>query len=475
MKPRIVLKLMLSFLLALLVFALVGSLLFSSLFSQAVIKNKRQDMQDRALALSRSLSAALPEAGRPGRGGYGEAVRLITQAQDNIWVLDKNLAFLSSGRMSGKTLSYRDLPPDAGRLVREVFLGRQPFSEAFSEMMGYPSLTIGVPIYQGDRVTGALLIHDAVSGMEDAAREGQRILLYAGGLALVLALVTAALLSFSFTRPIKGMQAVALRLTGGDYTAKTGITSRDEIGELAGALDELSQRLQEAREAGERQEQQRKDFLAAVAHELRTPLTVLRGSLEALQDGVVQEPEKVGAYHSQMLSEVQFLQRLVNDLMELARLQNPDFAIEKAPLSLREVVEDALRSARQLAKEKDLRFVVEGAASAAPFTGDYARLRQMLLIVLDNAVKFSPPAGTITLNLSNHRMEVSDQGPGIPEAELPRLFDRFHKSREGAVPTGSGLGLAIARQIARRHGMTIQVDSEEGKGTRVVFDWSRLS
>ena len=474
MRLRIAGRLLLSFLLALLAFALVSSLLFSSFFSQAVIKNKRQEMKDRARPLSKALSAALTESGRPGRGGrggYREAVLLLTQAQDNIWVLDEDLAFLSAGGMSGRTLSYKELPPDAERLVREVFLGEQPFTEAFSELTGYPSLTIGVPIYQGEQVAGALLIHDAVAGMQVAAREGQRLLLLAGGLSLVLALVIAALLSFSFTRPIKGMKAVAQRLIAGDYTARTGIDTRDEMGELAAALDALSLRLMEAREAEARQEQQRKDFLAAVAHDLRTPLTVLRASLEALKDGVVTAPGKTAAYHRQMLSEVSSLQLLVNDLMELARLQNPDFAIEKAPLSLQEVAEDALRSARQLAPEKDLQLILEAGAPAAPFLGDYPRLKQMLLIVLDNAVRFSPQGGRITLALEEGRIQVQDQGPGIPEEELPHLFDRFHRHREGAAPEGSGLGLAIARQIALRHGMDIQVNSRLGQGTRVSFEW----
>lgn len=474
MRPRIAVRLLLSFLVALLAFALVSSLLFSSFFTQAVIKNKRQEMQDKARTLSQALGDALLDSGRPGRGGrggYGEAVRMLTQAQDNIWVLDENLAFLSAGRMAGRTLSYKELPPDAERLVREVFQGQQPFTEAFSELMGYPSLTIGVPIYQGDRVAGALLMHDAVAGIQEAAREGQRLLLYAGGLALALALVIAALLSFSFTRPIQGMKAMAQRLMAGDYGARTGITSKDEMGELADALDQLGLRLLEARAAEERQDQQRKDFLAAVAHELRTPLTVLRASLEALQDGVVQEPAKVAAYHGQMLSEVNSLQLLVNDLMELARLQNPDFAIEKAPLSLEAVLEDALASARQLAPDKALDFTLEVAAPDAPFPGDEARLKQMLLIVLDNAVRFSPQGGRISLALEDNSIQVQDQGPGIPEEELPHLFDRFHRHREGAAPEGSGLGLAIARQIANRHSMDIRVNSRLGQGTRVSFVW----
>lgn len=473
MKPRIALKLLLAFLLALLAFALVSSLLFSSLFTQAVIKNKRQDMQHRANTLATALSQAMAQPGKGGRGqgGFGEVVRLMTLAQDNIWVLDENLAFLSAGRMSGRTLSYKELPPDAGQLVQQVFEGRQPFSEGFSEMMGYPSLTIGVPIIKDGQVAGALLMHDAVSGIQDAAREGQRILMVAGGLALVLALLLAGLLSYSLTRPIKRMQAVALQLTGGDYTARTGIHLQDEMGELAAAIDQLSQRLEEARDIGERQEQQRRDFLASVAHELRTPLTVLRGSLEALQDRVVTAPEKVDSYHRQMLLEVQNTQLLVNDLLELAKLQNPDFIMEMNPLSLLLVVEDALRSARQLAQAKDIHISLENKAAPAVFPGDSARLKQMLMVVLDNAIKFSDSGTQVAVLLDEHSLQIIDQGPGISPKDLPQLFNRFYTKRERRNEGGSGLGLAIAQQIARRHGMDIQVTSQIGQGTRVVFSW----
>jgi len=320
-------------------------------------------------------------------------------------------------------------------------------------------------------VVGALLLNDAVSGIEKAIASGQRILLYSAAAAMLLSILLSVIFSYSFTRPIYRMKATAGRLSEGDYNAKTGLTQNDEIGELASSIDTLSDRLREAREAGQRQEQQRNDFLANVSHELRTPVTVLRGSLEALFDGVVTEPGMIRDYYRQMLKETQGLQRLVNDLMELARLQNADFPIQSAPLSLQDVLLDALRGAERLAQGKGIRILRDIPQASVPFTGDYERLKQMLLIALDNAVKFSPPQSALHVQMETNTISIRDEGPGIAQEDLPHIFDRFYKSRSEENRQGSGLGLAIARQIAQRHGMRIAVDSREGQGTTVSFSW----
>jgi len=215
----------------------------------------------------------------------------------------------------------------------------------------------------------------------------------------------------------------------------------------------------------------RQDFLASVSHELRTPVTVLRGSLEALCDGIVETPDRVGEYHRQMLKETVGLQRLVNDLMDLSRLQNVDFPIERSPVILNEVLGDALYSAGQIARPKAIRIQQELPDEPLSFQGDYGRLRQMFLIVLDNAVKFSPNGGTITVTLAPGRVTVRDEGPGIPPEEIGLIFDRFHKARTEASNGGSGLGLAIAKQIAARHDIRISVQSEPGHGAAFRFEW----
>lgn len=476
MTSKISFRLLVFFAAALLFFASVSGLLFRSLFASAVSEAKREEMLARAALLSNILGEAL-EGNRAGMsrmggagGSYTNFVRLMTLSDPNMWVLDENLSFLSSGHMMGRTLEYAALPPEAAALVKDVFRGETSFSEGFSNLAGTPTLTVGAPIYQGEKVVGALLLNDAVSGIRRAQEQGQQVLLFSVSAALLVSTLLSALLSHSFTRPISLMNEAAQRLTEGDYSARTNIERRDEIGGLARSIDALSLRLKEAQEENRHQEQLRLDFLANVSHELRTPVTVLKGSLEAMRDGIVKDPGMIEEYVRQMIKETQGLHRLVDDLMELARLQNTDFPIENAPLSLYDVLQDALRGADRLAQNKGI--LIKRGIGAVPgqFNGDYARLRQMLLIVLDNAIKFSSNGSTVHVSLSEHSIVVEDEGPGIPPEDLPFIFERFHKAAAGN-RQGSGLGLAIAGRIADRHDIRIQVDSKPGRGTAVSFRW----
>ena len=212
----------------------------------------------------------------------------------------------------------------------------------------------------------------------------------------------------------------------------------------------------------------RRDFFASISHELRTPLTVLRGSLDALSAGLVEDEEKRRDYLAQMQANLLHLNRLVNDLFDLARLENPDFAIEKADVDLSDALRDAVRTARRLAAPMSVELRL-GDTPPIPMRGDYGRLRQMFLAVLDNAVKFSPESGTVEIGVeaseNRWRVAVTDHGPGIAAELLPHIFDRFRTNREG----GTGLGLSIAQNIARRHDIVLEADSVEGEGATFAF------
>ena len=176
-----------------------------------------------------------------------------------------------------------------------------------------------------------LLLHSPVAGLQDAIWSGLRILLISLLVAMALGMLLSVVLSWRFTGTIEKMKNIAERLAERDYTARTNIKQNDEIGELARTLDILAERLKLADAESQKLEKLRREFIANISHELRTPVTVIRGSLEALRDGVVTEKADVEEFHEQMYKESLFLQRLINDLLDLSRLQNTDFPIEKAP------------------------------------------------------------------------------------------------------------------------------------------------
>ena len=260
------------------------------------------------------------------------------------------------------------------------------------------------------------------------------------------------------------MKNAALALSEGDYSAKTNVKTKDEIGQLAGVLDTLSQRLKLAEEERENLDKMQEDFIANVSHELRTPVAVLRGSLELLKDGTVNSPEDVSEYYHQMLSESRHLERLVNDLLELTRLQDSSFQLRMEEVNLCHMVKDAARAIRRTAQSKQIIINTTLPDEECFINGDYDRIRQLFLILLDNAVKFSYEHGSIEIILicqNDIKLMITDHGSGIAAEEIPYIFDRFHKLNTKENKSGTGLGLPIAGEIAKRHNGTISVQSDE--------------
>ncbi len=241
-------------------------------------------------------------------------------------------------------------------------------------------------------------------------------------------------------------------------------------------LTVLQEKLAETVRKSEAEKEAGKNFVSAVAHELRTPVAVIRGSLEALCDGVVYEREQVSEYHRQMLSESIYLQRLVTDLLEYSRLQNAEFSIAAEPVMVHDVLTDVCRGIRRIADEKGVLLSVQENGPLFAVNGDYARLRQMFIVILDNAVKFTEPGGSVSVTEKEADgklyVTVSDTGCGIPENEISDIFVRFHRSHSDMNRSGTGLGLAIAKEIASRHSAEIKVSSVPGEGTSFTFVFS---
>ena len=369
------------------------------------------------------------------------------------------------------TTTVKDLPQVYRDMFNKGFKGESSVREEFDKRINEMMVLATAPIYdKNGGVEGVLMLRVPVFGLRHSFYEALEVF---GGclvLALLIAMAVAWFLSMKFTKPLNKMKDTAEKLAAGDYTARSYIQQNDEIGELAATLDGMAGRLEDADRETKRLEKMRKEFVANISHELRTPVTVLRGSLEALRDNVVTEPADVARYHDTMYDETLFLQRLINDLLELSRLQNTDFPIEKKPLNFCEVVRNAVRSAKHLAREKNINIECDMDVPVYKMTGDGGRLNQMLMVFLDNAVKFSPENSTVEVKMANRRLTITDHGPGIKKEDLLHIFDRFYKTRGEQNKSGTGLGLAIAREIAERHVIAVSMQSEYGKGATAVLE-----
>ena len=467
MKKKLFFKLAASFAAVMLLFTLVLGTVFLSLFRSHTIDLNRATMEEKAVSIAQTLSSfesGTSEMGNGRMGGYGAYLRFLDElAMSEIWIVDEQLHVISHGHNITE-MSKGELPENAGQIVERVFAGELTYGEEFSDLLGAPSLTVGAPIIVGSRVIGAVLLHSPVSGINAAVRQVGMALAAGTGAALLLAGLAAALLSYRFTRPLTQIKNTALLLAGGDYTAQTGVVRQDEIGQLAVVMDELAHRLCLARAERDALDKLRESFVANVSHELRTPVAVLRGSLENLRDGAVSKPEEITEYYDQMLSESFHLERLVNDLLELSRLQDEGFSLEMEEVNLCDIVRDAARAIRRGAQSKGIIVQAVCPDHDCIVVGDYGRIRQLLLILLDNAVKFSPEQSVIEVALikkDGFILTVTDHGTGIEEALLPFVFDRFHKINTPENKNGTGLGLAIAKEIATRHKAEIHVESSK--------------
>ena len=483
MKNKIFIKLTVYFSAALIVFSIIIGSIFMLLFKNNAIEIYKNDLERRALTIADTISELMDDTklnfgqgmgmrgGMMGiQGGLGSYIRNLDDiAMADAWIVDEELNLLITGTMSHMQYNYADLPQDADIVVKNVFKGETTFSEVFSRLLESPALTVGTPITANDEIIGALLIHSPVEGMNDAIKEGFRILFISILTALILSVFLSVALALTFTRPLNKMKNTAALLALGNYNVKTEIKQNDEIGDLAETMDMLSQRLSEADEERNRVQKQRQDFITNISHELRTPVTVIRGSLEALCDEVVTEPDQVKEYHKQMLNESKSLERLVNDLLELSRLQNTDFKIEMQELNICDVLKDSVRSASNLARKKNINIEYSFDRDVFLTKGDYGRLRQMFLTVIDNSVKFSYENSSINIIMNNNRIIIKDKGIGISDEDLPKIFDRYFSVKSDENKTGTGLGLTIAKQIALRHNIELFAESQLNEGTSFVF------
>ena len=227
----------------------------------------------------------------------------------------------------------------------------------------------------------------------------------------------------------------------------------------------------------ERLERTRREYVANVSHEMRTPLTAMRALLEPLSEGMVNDEPTRARYYSIMLRETMRLSRLINDLMELSRLQSDSASFEVEPLKLETVFEEISGKYTAIADDHELTFTIDMPGDCPMVMSNADRLEQVMVILLDNAMKFTPAGGDVSIGVKWDAravvVSVKDTGVGIDEKDQPYVFDRFYKADKAHSGMGSGLGLSIAREVTERLGERIWVNGMPGEGTTFQFTIAR--
>lgn len=487
MRYKITYRLVAYFSAVLILFSISIGALFAVQFTRHTARIHEEELREQAVSIADTLSIFLQR--HPGRSsggqGFGAYLRFIDDISDaQAWLVDEDAQTIELSTPN-YSLSYETLPPGAEELIRQIFKGNVVSSRVFSSVLGIPSITVGAPVYDKEgTVSGAFLLHSPVNGIKDAEQQSLVILTACIFFALVLAFALSILLARHFITPLKEIGQATEQVMAGDYSARARVNQNDEIGDLADNINELFAQLSDIEKERKKLDKMQQDFTSNISHELRTPITVIRGSLEVLKEGLIRDPGEINEYYEQMLSDTLHLQRLVNDLLELSRLQNSDFNIIKTDLSLTDLLTDTVRSMQRIAGGKHVGIQLDNQAGLVVISGDYNRLRQMFITILDNSIKFSPPHTVINVRMYCENslciISFTDYGSGILPQDLPYIFNRFYKKTSEQNENGSGLGLPIAKQIADRHNITITWESELEDHTTFFFafpegTWERFT
>lgn len=473
---RLFIKTYTSFAAVITVFALLLGVLYMRMYEEAAVENFEQQQTRKAQAIAKRCNTYFLDNQPESWKNY--LTQLSELEGTEIWpISNPNAAYPLSWDMA-TNLDVETLTKSYVEIAQVAFSGNVEIRTQFSSYHECDVVMVGVPV-QGinGEVAGAVLLVSPVETQKEVVNSSWYMIFMSGMVALMISFVIAIPFARNLTQPITSMRSTALELAAGNYEAETGIARLDEIGELATTIDFLADKLAENEVERKNMEQMRMDFFANVSHELRTPITVVRGYTESLVDGVVSDEERRQQYYNRMLSECQSMERLVGDLLLLSKMQNPDFQIEKEPVTLQQVFYDIKRTAWAIADERNIAIEVNQPEEPCLMMADYVRLRQMFVVIVDNAIKFSKDGASIYINIEekeNIRVSIRDEGVGITEEELPYIFEKFYKSKLRQNAKGSGLGLAIARQICLKHDGTIQVESKVGEGTTFTFTFPKM-
>ena len=297
------------------------------------------------------------------------------------------------------------------------------------------------------------------------------LLVFAGGMAMVLGYF----LSITITERIGQLKTAAEQLAQGDLKTRVPVHGRDEVASLAAAFNQMAEQLQTADKKQRELENMRRDLIAWVSHDLQTPLTSMRAILEALSDGMVDDPETVKRYLQTAQRDVRSLSSLIDDLFQMAQLDAGGLPLHAAQASLGDLLSDTLESFTQLARQQGITLGGNVEADVDPVFMDTQAIWRVLNNLIGNALRHTPPHGQVSVGVrrtgSGVEVSVSNTGEEIRAEDLPYIFDRFYRGDKSRSRTtgGAGLGLAISRSIVRAHGGEIWVESGAGKETRFTF------
>lgn len=435
---------------------------------KALIDEKQKNLINEAILLSKQSIAYYIRGDISTRELEYHFEQFDDALKTEIWYYDQDDHLVTTSR----TERTEKIPKNLNYYQNEI-----DFSEAFSQTGKFydffenTTITIGVPIMEKNIRKGYLFLHTDISEVEGLQDDMIRISYMPFLIMLLLVGIVLAILSGTIIRPVVKITKTAREYAKGNFEAKTGISRRDELGELSESLEYMASELSKL-------DEYRKNFIANISHDFRSPLTSIKGYLEAMLDGTI-PPEKYDRYLNIVLNESKRLTKLTNGLLELNNFDTYGPILKKKVFDLMDVIDETRNTFEGLCQEKKIKILVNKKTSNTKVFADNMKIGQVIYNLVDNAIKFSPQNGVITIKIAEKNtklfVSVKDEGPGIEKDKQNRVWDRFYKTDKsrGKDKKGTGLGLAITKEIVKAHGENINLVSTEGVGTEFVFSLTK--
>jgi two-component system sensor histidine kinase BaeS len=432
----------------------IGGLTGAILINRSVESSVRSEFARQANATARIIEAELARTPGLGARSLAGVLAVVASIGGHDYVEAALVGPRGTVTILGDGTALLDLVPDLGNLSAPLHFD--------ATVDGTKVAVVAQPFPTGNRGTVVVVIGTTLELVP------WREVLLRLAWAMVLAVLLAAVLAGSFAR-FAGRRLEALRdasgdIAGGDLGARVEVDGDDEVAQVAVAFNEMAKQLEALR-------RREREFLVSVGHDLRTPLTTIAGYSEAIQEGRV-SPEEMARVASVLRIEASRLSRLVEDLMLLARIEAREFSLRPEPVDLAGHLKGLLEGFRERADSARVRLDFD-LADVGAVDLDPDRIAQVVGNLLENALRYTPEAGHVTLRLerrpSGLMIEVTDSGPGVDQSDVPHIFERLYVATRYRPlrPEGSGLGLSIVRELVEAMGGTTEVESAPGEGTTI--------
>jgi len=460
-KKTIFLKLLMTYLLLIIAVMALIAFLLSWGYSNYVFKGKQEELR-----LAAKNTDLLVERYRDNQISYLEMNRsldiLSNMTNSRIYAvsysshsLDKRNVRLDQEFVDSYLLE------DLKTILKGEEVTRQ---KQYSDNLDTHVIFVGVPLKNSGNIEGAILLFAPIDEINANIARINMIIWLSALAAVMLSGIVIYFISLRISSPLKRMEEKARRIAEGEQVTNLAIDSGDELEKMAQAFNYMKNKISAA-------ESMRREFIASVSHDLKTPLTTINGFVQGMLDGLV-KAEDTPKYLKIIQEETQRLLRLTGDILELAKLQSGGSSLSRKYIQVKELIERVMDSTGAKSNDKDIQIQVVCPAEIEVYA-DEDRFKQILVNLLDNAIKFTPRQGEIHITVEEDQkivtLRIQDNGQGIAPEDLPYVLEKFYrgdKSRQESTG-GTGLGLNIVKTLVESHGGKVEVKSQWGQGTEI--------